>query len=94
MEAQQLRAAANAPIQGSSADIIKLAMVQLHQELAAAQLPARLLLQVHDELVLEAAPEALETVLTLTRQTMENAMALSVPLVVETGVGPNWMDAK
>ena len=94
MEAQQLRAAANAPIQGSSADIIKLAMVQLHRELQAAQLPARLLLQVHDELVLEAAPEALEAVRTLTRETMERAVALSVPLVVETGVGPNWMDAK
>ena len=60
MEAQQLRAAANAPIQGSSADIIKLAMVQLDQQLRASGLPARLLLQVHDELVLEAAPEALE----------------------------------
>jgi DNA polymerase-1 len=52
------------------------------------------LLQVHDELVLEAAPEALEAVRTLTRETMERAVALSVPLVVETGVGPNWMDAK
>ena len=94
MEAQQLRAAANAPIQGSSADIIKLAMVQLHQRLGQSGLPARLLLQVHDELVLEAAPQALEPVLALTRETMERAVALSVPLVVETGVGPNWMDAK
>jgi DNA polymerase-1 len=94
MEAQQLRAAANAPIQGSSADIIKLAMVQLHRELQAAQVPARLLLQVHDELVLEAAPEALDQVLNLTRETMERAVALTVPLVVETGVGTNWMDAK
>ena len=94
MEAQQLRAAANAPIQGSSADIIKLAMVQLHHRLAASGLPARLLLQVHDELVLEAAPEALEPVLTLTRETMERAVELAVPLVVETGVGPNWMEAK
>jgi DNA polymerase-1 len=94
MEAQQLRAAANAPIQGSSADIIKLAMVQLQRELQAAALPARLLLQVHDELVLEAAPEVLDAVVTLTRDTMERAVALSVPLVVETGVGPNWMDAK
>ena len=94
MEAQQLRAAANAPIQGSSADIIKLAMVQLQRELETAALPARLLLQVHDELVLEAAPEALEAVLTLTRETMERAVALTVPLVVETGVGPNWMEAK
>jgi len=94
MEAQQLRAAANAPIQGSSADIIKLAMVQLHHKLAASGLPARLLLQVHDELVLEAAPEALEQVLSLTRETMERAVELSVPLLVETGVGPNWMEAK
>ncbi|WP_415398705.1 DNA polymerase I [Synechococcus sp. W4D4] len=94
MEAQQLRAAANAPIQGSSADIIKLAMVQLHQRLAESALPARLLLQVHDELVLEAAPEALDQVVTLTRETMERAVTLSVPLVVETGIGPNWMEAK
>jgi DNA polymerase-1 len=94
MEAQQLRAAANAPIQGSSADIIKLAMVQLHRELVTAGLPARLLLQVHDELVLEAAPEALDAVLEITRRTMETAVQLSVPLKVETGVGPNWMEAK
>ena len=94
MEGQQLRAAANAPIQGSSADIIKLAMVQLHHKLSSGGLPARLLLQVHDELVLEAAPEALETVLTLTRTTMEHAVELSVPLVVETGVGSDWMKAK
>ena len=63
MEAQQLRAAANAPIQGSSADIIKLAMVQLHHELHQRKLAARLLLQVHDELVLEAAPGDLDAVL-------------------------------
>ena len=94
MEAQQLRAAANAPIQGSSADIIKVAMVQLHHKLESTGLAARLLLQVHDELVLEAAPEALDQVLKLTRETMENAVKLSVPLVVETGVGPNWMEAK
>ena len=94
MEAQQLRAAAYAPIQGSSADIIKLAMVQLQRELATAGLPARLLLQVHDELVLEAAPEALDAVLDITRRTMETAVHLSVPLRVETGVGPNWMEAK
>ena len=94
MEGQQLRAAANAPIQGSSADIIKVAMVLLHQALLASQLPARLLLQVHDELVLEVAPEALEQTLALTRQTMENAVQLTVPLQVDTGVGPNWMEAK
>lgn len=94
LEAQQLRAAANAPIQGSSADIIKLAMVQLHRELGQRRLAARLLLQVHDELVLEAAPEALEEVLDLTRRTMEGVIHLRVPLVVDTGVGANWMETK
>jgi DNA polymerase-1 len=94
LEAQQLRAAANAPIQGSSADIIKLAMVELHHELNARNLPARLLLQVHDELVLEAAPEALAEVLALTKQTMEGVIQLRVPLLVETGVGANWMETK
>ena len=94
MEAQQLRAAANAPIQGSSADIIKLAMIRLQQELQAAGLQARLLLQVHDELVLEAAPADLEATLALTRTTMEQALTLTVPLLVDTGVGANWMDAK
>ena len=94
LEAQQLRAAANAPIQGSSADIIKLAMVQLHRRLQELALPARLLLQVHDELVLEAAPEALDTTVALTRDTMAQALELSVPLRVDIGVGPNWMEAK
>jgi len=94
MEGQQLRAAANAPIQGSSADIIKLAMVELHRTVRDQGLPARLLLQVHDELVLEVAPEGLDEVRDLTRRTMEEAVQLRVPLKVETGVGPNWMEAK
>ncbi len=94
MEAQQLRAAANAPIQGSSADIIKLAMVQLQAELENKNLPARLLLQVHDELVLEAEPEALAVVEPLVVHTMKNAIQLSVPLEVETGSGANWMECK
>jgi DNA polymerase-1 len=94
MEAQQLRAAANAPIQGSSADIIKLAMVQLHRQLEQTAMPAHLLLQVHDELVLEVAPEALEAVRALTRDCMEQAITLSVPLVADIGSGRNWMEAK
>jgi DNA polymerase-1 len=94
MEAQQLRAAANAPIQGSSADIIKLAMVQLDRALRQAGLPARLLLQVHDELVLEAEPAAMPQLRELVKHTMEHAVSLSVPLLVETGVGANWMEAK
>ena len=94
MEAQQLRAAANAPIQGSSADIIKVAMVQLQAALQRQGLSAQLLLQVHDELVLEVAPDALEATRDLVVQTMEQAVELTVPLVVETGVGANWMEAK
>ncbi len=94
MEAQQLRAAANAPIQGSSADIIKLAMIQLHSALRKTGLAARILLQVHDELVLEVDPKDLEETKLLVRNTMENAVKLSVPLIVETGVGVNWMEAK
>jgi len=94
MEAQQLRAAANAPIQGSSADIIKVAMVQLQAALQSQGVPARMLLQVHDELVLEVAPDALEITRELVVNTMEHAVKLSVPLVAETGAGANWMEAK
>ncbi len=94
MEAQQLRAAANAPIQGSSADIIKLAMIQLHSALRKTGLAAKILLQVHDELVLEVDPKDLEETKLLVQNTMENAVKLSVPLIVETGIGVNWMEAK
>ncbi|WP_320668104.1 DNA polymerase I [Prochlorococcus sp. MIT 1307] len=94
MEAQQLRAAANAPIQGSSADIIKIAMVQLQRKLNTASLPARLLLQVHDELVLEVDPRSMQDVKKIVKNTMEEAVSLSVPLLVETGTGSNWMEAK
>ena len=89
-----LRAAANAPIQGSSADIIKLAMIQLHSALRKTGLAAKILLQVHDELVLEVNPKDLEETKLLVQNTMENAVKLSVPLIVETGVGVNWMEAK
>ena len=94
MEAQQLRAAANAPIQGSSADIIKIAMIQLHSALRKTGLAAKILLQVHDELVLEVDPKDLDETERLVQNTMENAVKLSVPLIVETGVGVNWMEAK
>ncbi|GAB4283388.1 MAG: hypothetical protein Fur0025_13310 [Oscillatoriaceae cyanobacterium] len=91
-DAQLLRAAANAPIQGSSADIIKMAMVKLHSILP--QYRARMLLQVHDELVFEVPPEELESLQMVIRETMENAVALSVPLLVDVRAGYNWMEAK
>jgi DNA polymerase-1 len=91
-DAQTLRAAANAPIQGSSADIIKIAMIKLHQILQNYQ--ARLLLQVHDELVLEVPPEEWSELQPIIKSTMENAVELSVPLVVDISAGKNWMEAK
>ncbi len=91
-DSQLLRAAANAPIQGSSADIIKLAMVKLHQTIADYQ--AQLLLQVHDELILEVPPEEVAAIVPLVKSTMESAVELSVPLVVEASAGANWMEAK
>jgi DNA polymerase-1 len=91
-DAALLRAAANAPIQGSSADIIKIAMVNVQKLLQDYQ--ARLLLQVHDELVFEVPPSEWEELQPKIKQTMESAMELSVPLVVDVHAGQNWMDAK
>lgn len=91
-DAQLLRAAANAPIQGSSADIIKIAMVQLHQKLRS--LNSALLLQVHDELVFEVPPDEWEITRAIIQETMESAVTLSVPLSVEVRAGQNWMEVK
>jgi DNA polymerase-1 len=91
-DAQLLRAAANAPIQGSSADIIKIAMVKLKDVLQ--NYTAKLLLQVHDELVLEVPPEEWEELQPKIKQTMENAYSLKVPLLVDIHAGENWMEAK
>lgn len=87
-----LRAAANAPIQGSSADLIKMAMVKLDQVLRPYQ--ARMLLQVHDELVLEMPPEEWEELAGKIKETMENVVSLKIPLVVEIHQGKSWMEAK
>ncbi|GAA5533232.1 DNA polymerase I [Deinococcus aluminii] len=86
------RLAYNMPIQGTAADIIKIAMVRLGDELDA--LGARLLLQVHDELLIEAPEDRAEDIARLTCKVMENAAHLSVPLAVEVGIGPNWYDTK
>ena len=91
-DAGLLRSAANAPIQGSNADIIKIAMVRLHEVLKNYQ--ARLLLQVHDELVFEIPPQEWEEFQPQIKSVMENAVQLSVPLLVEARVGENWMETK
>ncbi|MDJ0659768.1 MAG: DNA polymerase I [Crocosphaera sp.] len=91
-DSQLLRAAANAPIQGSSADIIKIAMVKIQEILNHYQ--ANLLIQVHDELVFEIPPQEWEELEDKIKETMENAVQLTVPLVVEINAGKNWMEAK
>ncbi len=94
MEAQSLRAAANAPIQGSSADIIKIAMVQLNKKFIEMNVPAKMLLQVHDELLFEVEPDSLEVTTKLVKKTMEDCVKLNVPLLVDIGIGDNWMETK
>ena len=86
------RTAVNSPIQGTAADLIKLAMVRIDKALTGFE--TRLLLQVHDELVLEAPPEEMDAVRTLVKREMETVLELKVPLVVEVGAGVNWRDAK
>ncbi len=88
------RMALNAPIQGTSADIIKLAMLSVDKELRERGLRAKMLLQVHDDLVLEVPLDELEEVALLVKNCMENAFELKVPLEVEVKVGANWYDMK
>jgi DNA polymerase-1 len=88
------RTAVNTPLQGSAADLIKLAMIRIHQLLAEQKLEARMILQVHDELVFEAPPDEVLTLTRLVKHEMESVRQFAVPLVVDTGVGDNWRDAK
>ncbi|HYJ79185.1 MAG TPA: DNA polymerase I, partial [Longimicrobiaceae bacterium] len=88
------RAATNAPIQGSSADLIKIAMIAIQKELDTRPGWARMLLQVHDELLFEAPAGEEDAVREFVRDRMESAWELSVPLKVETGIGNNWLETK
>lgn len=87
------RNAVNAPIQGSAADIIKLAMIKIDQELEAQNLETKMLLQVHDELLFEAPIDEVDVAMSLIKKEMESAFATTVPLLVEVGVGNNWLEA-
>ncbi len=88
------RAAMNSPIQGTAADIIKVAMINVHRALKEAKIDARLILQVHDELIIEAHRDCADKALSILRKEMENATKLSVPLTAEISVGKTWFDAK
>ncbi|MEG3293019.1 DNA polymerase I [Streptococcus suis] len=88
------RTAINSPIQGSAADILKVAMINLDKALTEAGLATRMLLQVHDEIVLEVPVAELETVKAMVKETMESAISLSVPLIADENEGPTWYEAK
>jgi DNA polymerase-1 len=88
------RVAANAPIQGSAADLIKIAMLRIHAAVGRERLASRMLLQVHDELVFEVAPDEVAAVRVLVKREMEGAAELDVPLLVEMGMGRDWVAAK
>lgn len=87
------RNAVNAPIQGSAADIIKMAMIQIHHKLTSENWKSKMLLQVHDELVFDVHLSELEAIQPMIKYEMENAFQLVVPLDVEMGTGPNWLEA-
>jgi DNA polymerase-1 len=88
------RLAFNTPIQGSAADIIKLAMIRIHRRMDESGLKSHMILQVHDELVFDVEPDEAEAVRHMVREEMENAFPLDVPLKVDMAIGPTWFDAK
>ena len=87
------RNAVNAPVQGSAADIIKLAMINIHKKMTTEKWQSKMLLQVHDELVFDVPKNELETFKSMVKQEMESAFSLSVPIVVDVGIGNNWLEA-
>ncbi len=87
------RNAVNAPIQGSAADIIKIAMINIHKKLTAEKWKSKMLLQVHDELVFDVHNSELEKIKPMIKYEMENAFIMDVPLDVEIGIGKNWLEA-
>ena len=87
------RNAINAPIQGSAADLIKIAMIKIHAEMKAAGLKSQMIMQVHDELVFDAFVDELEVLKGMVKKGMETAISTKVPILVEMGVGENWLEA-
>lgn len=94
IKAMAERVAINSPIQGTAADVIKLAMINIQRILRERKLKSKMILQVHDELIFDVVPEELEEMKVLVREQMEGAVNLTVPLKVDMGVGNNWYDLK
>src|SRR6266404_3429079 len=88
------RTAVNTPLQGTAADLIKMAMIRIDATIIEGGLKSRMLLQVHDDLLFEVPEAEIETMRELVRDRMENVWELKVPLLVEAGIGPNWRDVK
>jgi DNA polymerase-1 len=88
------RVAMNAPIQGTAADIMKLAMIKVHERLAKEVPDAKIVMQVHDELIVETPDQTVDLVKTILKEEMEASASLSVPLTVEVSSGKNWLEAK
>ena len=87
------RIAINSPVQGSAADLIKMAMIRLHRLIKERKLKSKIILQVHDELLLECPPDECEKVEAMVKKEMEHVYPLNVPLVVDMGWGKNWNEA-
>lgn len=94
MRNQAEREAVNTVIQGSAADLMKFAMLNIHRRIKKEELPVRLLLQIHDELVLEAEPDQLQPIMAMVKEEMINAMPLKVPVDVDISAGPNWLETE
>jgi DNA polymerase-1 len=94
IRSQGERMALNTPIQGSSADILKKAMIEIYEEFNKLNLKSKMILQVHDELIFNVKNDELEKVKKIVINTMENTYKLSVPLKVEVEIGKNWYEAK
>jgi DNA polymerase-1 len=94
LRSQAERQAFNTVLQGTAADLIKKAMLNIHAAVEAKKLPYAMLLQVHDELVFEAPEKEAKKCAEFAKEMMSGAMKLSVPLVVDVGIGDNWLDAK
>jgi DNA polymerase-1 len=88
------RTAVNTPLQGTAADLIKLAMIRIDEILRREKLETKMLLQVHDELLFESPPGEAERVSKMVKREMETVHKLDVPLIVDVGIGENWRDAK
>ena len=90
---QSVRVAINTPIQGTAADIIKMAMINIHNKIKNDNLPAKMIIQIHDELLFEVEDKFVDKFIPIVKSEMESVINLKVPLIVDIGIGENWETA-